>query len=172
MNAQLYAVQGGPISRSFGQPLTTPRAAGVLTVLTGEVWLTRHADLRDHVLVAGDRMRLERADRALVEPLRPGVGASWTWEPLPARADGWRDPRRDAQRGRRRRVALALPAAGRGLAALLLRLVAALAGGLAGGLRRAEDALEALARSAASTARRAQGCIKAGESIASTGGVQ
>lgn len=167
MNAQFYAAPGRPVTRAFGQPLETPHGAGVLRVLEGSVWLTRVGDPLDHVLAAGQQMRLEAGDQGLLEPIDAERGARWCWEPV------------DAQPGRLRRAATAgagglavVRGAGRRLAAALLRGVAAASRALAAGLRRVEDVLDDLARKAASTARRAQGCMAAGESMASSGGVQ
>jgi hypothetical protein len=110
----------------------------------GRVWVTRAGDLEDYVLDAGERLALARGDRVAVGAWSEGQPALWDWTPmLPAR---------------RYR---------------LLRDAAAGAFGLAArGLRAGADALAALARSAAATACRAQGCIRAGDSMASAGTVQ
>jgi Protein of unknown function (DUF2917) len=110
----------------------------------GRLWVTRAGDLEDYVLDAGERMALARGDRVAVGAWNEGQPALWDWTPM--------------QPARRYR---------------LLRDAAAGALGLAArGLRAGADALAALARSAAATACRAQGCIRAGDSMASAGTVQ
>lgn len=117
-----------------------------LSAIGGHLWVTRDGDPNDYVLGPGQRVALARGDRVTLG----GWGAqaaAWSTAPLagfaPARRYGfWRD----------------------------------LAGGAFGfaarGLRAGADALAALARSAASIACRAQGCIEPGDSIASAGTVQ
>lgn len=110
----------------------------------GSVWVTREGDLNDYVLDAGQRLALARGDRVAVSAWDASQPALWDWTPM-----------RPAQRYR------------------LLRDAAAGAFGLvARALRGAADGLTALARSAAAIACRAQGCIRAGDSIASAGTVQ
>ena len=110
----------------------------------GSVWVTRDGDLNDYVLDAGQRLALARGDRVAVGAFHAGHAALWDWQPMQA-------PRR--YRLVRDAVAFGLGAAARAL-------------------RGAADGLAALARSAASMACRAQGCIKAGDSMASAGTVQ
>jgi hypothetical protein len=115
----------------------------VLRVRSGPLWLTREGDPVDHVLQAGQRLRVRRGERLWLGALHAHQPAQWEWEPAPAK-----------------RYAL-------------LRSAVGLAFGLsARALRGAADGLAALARSAASIASRAQGCIKAGDSIASAGTLQ
>jgi len=111
---------------------------GCLTVTAGQAWLTRDRDPVDHVLQAGERLRLARGDRITAEPWQAGRTAGLAWQPDAPRQPG---------------LAF-LGWAGRG-AALLAR---ALAGPLL-----------VLARKADAMASRAQSCICAGESIASSG---
>jgi Protein of unknown function (DUF2917) len=111
---------------------------------TGSVWVTRDGDLNDYVLDAGQRLALARGDRVAVGGFHAGQAALWDWQPMQA-------PRR--YRLVRDAIAFGLGAAARAL-------------------RGAADGLAALARSAASMACRAQGCIKAGDSMASAGTVQ
>lgn len=110
----------------------------------GRLWVTRAGDPADHVLAPGERLPVRRGDRLWLGGWDSGGWATWRWEPRPE--SGW------GQRLRRRVVS--------GLAGLAARLLRAAAGGLA-----------ALARRAADIARRAQGCISAGDSIASAGTV-
>lgn len=111
---------------------------------TGSVWVTRAGDPADYVVEAGQRLALDRGDRVAVGPWLEGAPALWDWTPM--------------EPARRYR---------------LLRDGAALAfGAAARALRGAADGLAALARSAAAIACRAQGCIKAGDSMASAGTVQ
>ena len=63
--------------------------AGELTVLEGRVWLTRDADLGDHVVSSGARLRLQAHSGTVIEPLRGGERATVQWrprEPQPVRA--------------------------------------------------------------------------------------
>ncbi len=138
MKSQLYAAPLGGLAMHFGQPVRFAQQAGEVVVRSGRVWLTRRGDLDDHVLEAGQRVRLEADDAVVVEPWQRGEQTVIDWRPAQPR------PVR------------ALP---RDAAALGLRGVASAADRLAGGLRRAAGGLAALARSAASMASRAQGCI-------------
>ena len=111
---------------------------------TGSLWVTRRGDLNDYVLSAGQRLALTRGDRVTVGAWNSSQPALWDWMPMPPA----------------RRYRLAREATGLAL------------GAAARVLRGAADGLAALARSAASMACRAQGCIKAGDSMASAGTVQ
>ena len=142
MNAQFYAVPGGPVETVFGQPLRVQNLAGEFAVLEGKVWLTRRGDLDDHVLEPGQSIVLEPGDDVVMEAWRDGEVARLQW----------RAHRYDAPRGER----LLRDALGAGLSALSEG-----ARGASAGLRRIEGGFDALARSAASMARRAQGCIAA-----------
>ena len=116
-----------------------------LDALAGMLWVTRQGDPADYVLAPGERLALARGDRVTVGALHAKAPALWDWRPA-------------APPVRRYRLA---------------RTALALAFGVAArALRGAADGLAALARSAAAIACRAQGCIKAGESIASAGTVQ
>ena len=110
----------------------------------GSLWVTREGDLNDYVLHAGQRLALARGDRVSVGAWSADEPALWDWAPM-----------RPAPRYRLLRDAVG---AGFDFAARALRGAA--------------DGLAALARSAAAIACRAQGCIKAGDSIASAGTVQ
>lgn len=124
-------------------PLAWPDQPGTLSVVEGDVWLTRAHDDRDHRLRRGDSFRVARGDAVVVEPLGPQAGARVSWSPQ-ARPLDWRG-----------------------------RFAAWRAAGwdrLALGLGRA--ACAARARSAAASATWAQGCISTGDSIASCGAVQ
>jgi hypothetical protein len=115
-----------------------------LTSRSGSVWVTRHGDVNDYVLGPGHRLALARGDRIAVGALEAQQPALWDWTPMAPR----------------RRYRLLREAAGAGLAVV------------ARALRAGADGLAALARSAAAMACRAQGCIKAGDSMASAGTVQ
>ena len=130
-----------------GQPRQVDSRMGELSVLQGQVWLTRQGDLDDRILGPGDRVALRFADRAVVESWSRDQAALVQWHPIER-------------------------AAGAQLRAGGLRGLAFLAGGVAFALARAEAGFAALARSAASSARRAQGCINAGDSMASSGAVK
>lgn len=123
------------------------RVAGWLWVDGGQVWITREGGGLDHVLVAGERLFVDRGERVLGEPWRAGETASLRWalaapapEPLAAQAAGLRRGARDA----------------------FLRAAAA-------GLRAVAGRLALAARRAEASASRAQGAISAGDSIASAG---
>jgi hypothetical protein len=115
-----------------------------LTALGGRLWVTRDGDPNDYVLEPGQRIAVGRGDQVTVGAWQDGESAQWTWTP-----------------------AAKLARYG------FLRAVVALAfGAAARALRGAADGFAALARRAASIARRAQGCISCGDSIASAGTVQ
>lgn len=125
------------------------RSAGWILVETGRVWLTRDGGGIDHVLSPGERLWLGRGEYVVIEPWQRSMAASLRW------ATG---------------AELAAPAQPR--RALGLALVGALARGLAGALRAAGGRLLLAARSAETMANRAQGCIRSGDSMASSGAVQ
>jgi hypothetical protein len=127
-----------------GQPAFGVRGPGELAVLEGRVWLTREGDMVDHVLARGERIQIDWADRVVVESWERDRAATLQWRPV--------ERRRPSQ----------LRAGG-------LRGLAALAAGAALAFARAGAGFDALARSAASSARRAQGCINCGDSMASSG---
>lgn len=122
------------------------RRAGWLVVQQGRAWITRDGDPDDHVLAEGDGVWVPAGTGLVVEPWQPGRLARLDWQ-LPLGAD---------QRGARRRAGVAERA--------WL--------GLAGALRTAAGRLLAAARSAEAMASRAQGSIKAGDSMASCGAAQ
>jgi hypothetical protein len=115
-----------------------------LVALAGSVWVTKRGHLDDHVLQPGERLALARGEAVTVSSLHADQAALWDWRFEPARSP---------QRRVREVVALGFDAVARGL-------------------ERGASGLAALARSAASIACRAQGCIKAGDSMASAGTVQ
>jgi len=115
-----------------------------LVVRDGSLWVTRSGDPVDHVLGRGQRLAVERGDDLVVQAWRRDQPAVWDWHPLATRSSY--------------RLRRALPAWFWAGSARALRGVAA--------------GLAALARSAAATASRAQGCIRAGDSIASAGALQ
>lgn len=124
------------------------RRTGWLTVSQGQVWLTRDGDDVDHVLGAGEPLRLHRGESVIVEPwhARQGAGLRWQQDAPAAQA-----------RGLRGRATWALEAG--------LRAAAGLLRGAAGRLLLA-------ARSAEAMANRAHGSISAGDSIACSGALQ
>jgi Protein of unknown function (DUF2917) len=133
-----------------GQALTVSPWPGELTVVDGRVWVTRSDDLGDHVLEAGRTIRHGAGAGLVVEPWGGSAIVQW---------------RRQAQPLRPPAFLVAALAAG-------LRALAGLAGGTAAALRGAEGGLAALARKAASSARRAQFCISGGDSMASSGALK
>ena len=131
----------GPLSTSGAKRLRA-RHAGRLAVCAGRVWVTRAGDLDDHVLEAGQALRVGADDDVVVEPWQGGT-ARLVW------------------RSDQPRVLLARLAA----------LVATLARRLSAPLRGARGEA-ALAMSAAASDSRAQGAMAAGESSASSGADQ
>ena len=65
-----------------GRPAFLGRGAGELTVLAGRVWLTRDGDPTDHVLAPGARVRIDWAERAVVESWERDQAASLQWRPV------------------------------------------------------------------------------------------
>lgn len=122
------------------------RQAGWLVVQQGRAWITRDGDPDDHVLAAGQGVWLPAGAAAVIEPWHAGhpVRLDWQWAGAPG------------QRGARRGLGVA------DRAWLVLAEV----------LRATAGRLLAAARSAEAMASRAQGSIKAGDSIASCGAVQ
>lgn len=151
MRTQVFP-QAGAASVQFRAPVRVERLAGEFAVVSGRVWLTRLGDLDDHIIEPGERFFIGSSDRVVIEPWKAGESVQVAWKA-------------HAQRPR----VEALP---RGVAAFALRGLAAGAASVAFALRRVEFGFDALARSAAAMAKRAQGCIKAGDSIASAGTVQ
>lgn len=135
-----------------GEALTVGPWPGEFTVVDGRVWVTRKDDLGDHVLEAGHSIRFGAQAGLVLEPWGAGESATVLW-------------RRQVQELRPPAPLVRALAAG-------LRGLADLAGGAAAALRGAEDGLAALARKAASSARRAQFCISGGDSRASSGALK
>lgn len=152
MSTQVYGFESRPAVLRWGEPLRIDSGVGEIDVKTGRVWITRRGDLDDHILAAGERMAVLPGDAAVVEAWRQGERATIVWRPA-----------------RQPRVLGVLPGAA---VALGFGGVAAAADFSAAVLRGAASRLSALARSAASIARRAQGCMSAGDSMASAGTVQ
>jgi hypothetical protein len=111
------------------------------------LWVTRAGDLDDHVLACGERLAVARGDDLVLGAWRRDQPAAWDWQPMTTAGD---------YRLRRAVLAWAWSRTARALR------------GVAGTL----EGLAARARSAAARACRAQGCIKAGDSIASAGTLQ
>jgi len=137
--------QSNPSNRTLqrlaaGEARHLGRLGGELVVVEGRVWLTRDGDLGDHVVEAGQKLRLAVNENAVIEPATTGGTAVLRWY-----------PRRQSFVG--------------ALVEEPLRGLAFLTGLAARGF-------VALARSAAASARRAQGCISAGDSMASSGALK
>ena len=128
------------------------RNAGWIQVEAGMVWLTRDGGGIDHVLSPGERLWLGRGEGAVIEP----------WQRDQAASLRWGGAERAAQ-------AVQVAQAGRGLG---LALAGGLARGLAGALRGAAGRLLLAARKAEAMANRAQGSMRAGDSMASSGAVK
>ncbi len=124
------------------QRWVAPEAAW-LVAREGMLWVTRSGDLDDHVLARGERLAVTRGDDLVLQSWRRDLPAVWDWQAKPVARYGLR----------------------RGLLSWAW-------GRTARGLRGAAEAFAALARSAADRACRAQGCINAGDSMASAGTAQ
>jgi hypothetical protein len=68
-----------------------PRKPGLLRVASGRLWVTRDGphtgalnDLGDHILHAGDEMRLHAGRHWVLEAWTGAGPAYFNWEPLPA----------------------------------------------------------------------------------------
>lgn len=142
MNAQFYALPGGPVETIFGQPLAVRHFGGEFAVLEGRVWLTRRGDIDDHVLAPGDSIVLEPTDEVVIESWRAVEPARVAWRASP------RVP--------------AVPRLARAALGATLRGVAGAARTLAAALRHVESGAAALAA-------RAQGCIAGADSAACPG---
>lgn len=140
MNALFQPCRAATFQVPRERPLTIDARGGELAVLHGRVWLTRASDPLDYVLEAGERIHVDAHRQVVVSAWDRSEWPTLAWQPDardPAAAHfGWRALRVGA------------------FAALAL-----LASGTAAALRRAEAGFAALARSAASSANRAQGCI-------------
>lgn len=146
-SSALQALSGTDRSlRLAGALALQARTGGWLQVQCGQVWITRSGDGLDHVLSAGQRLRLSRGERVVVEPWQAGQAARLAWGAGAAGPQG-------------------AAGADQGWRAGGLRV-------LARGLRVAAGRLSAAARSAEARARRAQGSMAAGDSMASSGAVQ
>jgi Protein of unknown function (DUF2917) len=110
----------------------------------GSLWVTRSGDPDDHFLARGERLSVSRGDDLVLQAWHRDQPAVWDWQPLAAPS--------------RYRLRRELPAWAWAR--------------VARGLRGTADGLAALARSAAARACRAQGCISAGDSMASAGTLQ
>ena len=141
--------------------------AGWLWVEHGRVWITRGGEGVDHVLAAPQALYLARGDDLVAESWRPQEVAGLRWAQAAEAQAFLRGRPRDAAG-----TAAALPAAGRPSPRGARGLALALTGALASARATLAGRLGAAARSADSSARRAQGCISAGDSIASSGALQ
>ena len=140
---KLSPCRGGTFQIDRDEPVTIDARGGELAVLSGQVWLTRSRDPVDYVLAAGERVH--------IEPHRHVVVAAWDRSEWPTLA--WQPDPSDATRHFAVRDLRADVFAG------ALRGLAWVASTAAAGLRRGEAGFAVLARSAASSASRAQGCI-------------
>lgn len=64
-----------------GEALHLGRLGGELSVVAGRVWLTRDGDLGDHFVEAGERVRLEVDENAVIESARTGDAITVRWNP-------------------------------------------------------------------------------------------
>ena len=56
-------------------------SGGELTVTKGRVWMTRLGDLDDHLIEAGQRIRVGASEDAIIESWRPTDSARVQWVP-------------------------------------------------------------------------------------------
>lgn len=63
------------------QVLRAPRG-GVLRVRSGQVWVTRRADLTDHVLSAGEGLTAAAGQCLYLEPWQRGATVEVEWQPV------------------------------------------------------------------------------------------
>lgn len=140
-----YPLLGDGALSACGVRLLRTRRPGRLVVQSGRAWITRRGDLDDHVLSAGQAVDLRADEQVVVEPWDGGTPVRLAWC------------------GAQRRAALL-----RGVDGLRARVLRAVAAGAAAVAER----LLALARSAAASAKRAQGSMPGGESSASSGALQ
>jgi hypothetical protein len=150
MNAHEYTDVGAALFAhqrrlGSGHLLRLGEWPGELTVVDGRVWLTRPNDPADHVLSAGQRIRLGAGPGVLVEAWDREAGAVVRWTPWP--------------RGYR----LAAVRAG------VLGRAAAMARRVAAGFDRLGRGFDAAAGSAASGASRAPGRVGCVEPVACAG---
>ena len=73
-------------SLSRGRVVALGGGSGRLSVVDGQVWLTRPGDPDDHVLAAGDSIEVDDAAHTLVESWGGGAAVAWQRDSLPARA--------------------------------------------------------------------------------------
>ena len=132
------------VSQYQVQRAVAPQAAW-LVAREGSLWVTRSGDPDDHFLARGERLAVARGDDLLLQTWCNDRPALWDWQARAANAPLLQD--------RLRGVWTLTARALRGTAEVL-------------------EALAARARSAAASACRAQGCIRAGESMASSGALQ
>jgi hypothetical protein len=131
--------------QACGVRLLRTRRPGRLVVQAGRAWITRQGDPDDHVLSVGEAVDLRADEQVVVEPWEGGTQVRLAWC------------------GAQRRLGLL-----RGVDGLRARALR----GLASWSAAAGTRLLALARSAAASAKRAQGAMPCGESSASSGALQ
>ena len=168
----------GCFKLAAGRAVTlAPREAGVLRIVHGRVWLTvdgRGQPRSDVFLSAGEQLTLRRGERLVMESFEPRAhtASAWFhWDPVaetmavPSRRQAVTQPLADL------RLALLL---GAGAAGRLVLGVAGLVGWTLGGRGAPRDLpapTAARALSALATARRTQGAISCGDSVALSGAV-
>ncbi|MGZ5130957.1 MAG: DUF2917 domain-containing protein [Caldimonas sp.] len=66
-----------------GHVVALGSGGGEVSILSGQVWLTRAGDPSDHVLVAGESFHVSGAGETLVETWSRGAPALIAWRPRP-----------------------------------------------------------------------------------------
>ena len=157
--------------RLAGAPRLQADCAGWLWVDSGTVWITRRGEGIDQVLVAAEALHLGCGDQAVAEPWRSGQAVGLRW----ARAADAQDL---AALRRAEGAAVVRPARSSGVFVMGAAAAGGLPGGdivwrtVAAGLRGVAGRLAAAARRADAMASRAQGCMAAEDSRASSGALQ
>ena len=142
--------------------------AGWLWVDGGTVWITRQGEGVDHVLSGADALFLGPGDEVVAEPWHAGQAVGLRW----AQAA---DAQALAALRRAEGAAVLRPARSSGVfvpGAAVSLWAGAVWRALAAGLRGLAGRLAAAARSADARASRAQGCMAAADSMASSGALQ
>lgn len=63
------------------QAVNLSGASGLLTVLQGQLWLTRDGDPADYVLAPGDRMTITAREGVVIQSFAAGQGVWVHWSP-------------------------------------------------------------------------------------------
>jgi hypothetical protein len=83
MNSQRDSrtLDGGIHCLLYRRALSLGPEAGHVTVVEGVAWLTRKDDVTDYFLEAGEMLRLEEGDTAVIESASRGAPVTFRWMP-------------------------------------------------------------------------------------------